>query len=167
MKQIKTIPCMAKLLPGSDHTDVKIVEGTVDLELFIKRMLTYRPTWLRWFYNVRGVIAKMLGLAHEELKHRGFADDIDLTPGGEATFFTSVEYAEGNYWLGIVQDRHLDAWVGILREPLEDSEDGTARFHVLTVVKHLHWTGPIYFSLIKPFHHLIVKRMALAGVREE
>ncbi|NQY75258.1 MAG: DUF2867 domain-containing protein [Candidatus Margulisbacteria bacterium] len=33
------------------------------------------------------------------------------------------------------------------------------------MVSNIHWTGPIYFNLIRPIHHLVVTKMAKAGVR--
>ena len=39
------------------------------------------------------------------------------------------------------------------------------RFYIMTVVHYKHWTGPVYFNMIRPFHHLVVRRMALAGLK--
>jgi hypothetical protein len=39
------------------------------------------------------------------------------------------------------------------------------RYYIVTIVHYLHWTGPVYFNLIRPFHHLVVARMARAGAR--
>ena len=38
------------------------------------------------------------------------------------------------------------------------------RYYVVTAVNYKHWTGPVYFNLIRPFHHLVVSRMAKHGV---
>ena len=35
----------------------------------------------------------------------------------------------------------------------------------LTVVHYKHWTGPVYFNVIRPFHHLVVRQMARAGTK--
>jgi hypothetical protein len=34
------------------------------------------------------------------------------------------------------------------------------RFHVVTIVHYRRWTGPVYFNVIRPFHHLVVYQMA-------
>jgi len=41
--------------------------------------------------------------------------------------------------------------------------NGLIRYYIVTIVHYLHWTGPVYFNLIRPFHHLVVARMARAG----
>jgi len=38
---------------------------------------------------------------------------------------------------------------------------------VVTVVRYHAWNGPVYFNMIRPFHHLVVGRMAAAGVRRD
>jgi hypothetical protein len=43
--------------------------------------------------------------------------------------------------------------------------DGVNRFHVATVVNYCHWTGPVYFSVVRPFHHLVVRQMMRAAAR--
>ena len=35
--------------------------------------------------------------------------------------------------------------------------------HVVTVVRYHRWTGPLYFTVIRPFHHLVVGSMVRAG----
>ena len=55
------------------------------------------------------------------------------------------------------EDNHLKAYFGIAREPVTDSVN---RFYVITTVYYKHWTGPVYFNLIRPFLHLVVSRLA-------
>jgi hypothetical protein len=40
-----------------------------------------------------------------------------------------------------------------------------ARFRVVTIVHYRHWTGRLYFNLIRPFHHWVVTGMARSGTR--
>ena len=74
----------------------------------------------------------------------------------------SVRYAERNrYWIVETPDeKHLRAFVGVFREKVDQRIN---RFHVMTVVHYKDWTGPVYFNIIRPFHHLVVRQMALAG----
>jgi hypothetical protein len=39
------------------------------------------------------------------------------------------------------------------------------RFLVVTIVHYRHWTGPVYFNVIRPFHHIVVWQMMKAGAR--
>lgn len=61
-----------------------------------------------------------------------------------------------------VIDDHLTAHLGVASEPLAG---GMTRFHVLTIVHYHNWAGPVYFNVIRPFHHLVVGGMAQAGVK--
>ncbi len=165
MEFINNIQEMKLLLADSDHSDVKTIEGQVSLREFIACMLSYEPWWLRLLYQVRGVLVRMLGLekqpGHEEFS-RLRPEDVSLTPGENASFFTVRFAKDEEYWIGETpEDKHLRAYVGIAVEPLKSD---IKRFHVITIVKYKHWTGPVYFNLIRPFHHLVVNRMIHAGV---
>jgi hypothetical protein len=41
---------------------------------------------------------------------------------------------------------------------------GMLSYYPITIVFYKHWTGPVYFNLIRPFHHLVVARMARHGL---
>jgi hypothetical protein len=47
---------------------------------------------------------------------------------------------------------------------LQQYLDGGDFTDIKVVVHYKHWTGPVYFNLIRPFHHLVVSRMARAGL---
>jgi hypothetical protein len=36
---------------------------------------------------------------------------------------------------------------------------------VVTIVHYKHWTGRLYFNVIRPVHHFVVSGMARAGAR--
>jgi hypothetical protein len=70
---------------------------------------------------------------------------------------------EDIYWVSEApEDKHLKAYFGVVAEKLSGRR---TRFHVFTSVKYLHWTGPVYFNLIRPFHHLVVSSMMRNGVK--
>ena len=50
---------------------------------------------------------------------------------------------------------------GVVKEPVSNC---TNHFYVITTVFYKHWTGPIYSNLIRPFHHLVVSRIAQYGL---
>ena len=80
--------------------------------------------------------------------------------GKRAAFFTVCMAEEGRYWFAYNSDKHLKGTLGVVVEPLADQHK---RFHVVTIVHYHNWTGPVYFQVIRPFHHLVVTRMAQAG----
>jgi hypothetical protein len=90
------------------------------------------------------------------------AEEISFTPGENVTFFIVRSAKEGVYWFSETpEDKHLSAYFGVVVEPLKND---LKRFYIVTIVQYKHWTGPVYFNLIRPFHHLVVARMARAGV---
>jgi len=151
---------------GSDFTDVKVYEGSVTLRQFIASMLSYYPPWLLMLYRARKILAGILGLVNhpEPDKLPGLQPaDVSFTPGTNVTFFEVRCAKEDAYWISETpRDKHLKAYFGIAAEPLVNANN---RFYVVTTVFYKHWTGPVYFNLIRPFHHLVVSRMAQAGLK--
>jgi hypothetical protein len=92
-----------------------------------------------------------------------YPEDIDFTPDKSVTFFVVRCAKEDLYWFSETpEDKHLKAYFGVVVEPLDSK---TKRFYVITVVHYKHWTGPVYFNLIRPFHHLVVSRIVRAGIK--
>lgn len=152
-------------LDQADVIDVKQFEGEASLRGFIAAMLSYYPWWLVMLYRIREVLVSVLGLVkHEEPETLPALkpEDVSFTPGEEASFFIVQCGQEERFWVSETpDDKHLKAYFGVVKEPLDDS---VSRFHVITTVYYKHWTGPVYFNLIRPFHHLVVARMAWHGL---
>jgi len=167
MNTIGQIPQIAQLLKGSNYIDVKTIEGQTSLRQFIAAMLSYYPRWIVFLYRIRTILVKLLGLvkhpAPEALPKLG-PHDVSFVVGETVTFFTVRLAEEKHFWVGETpEDKHLSAYFGVVVEPMEDHRK---RFHVATIVYYKHWTGPVYFNLIRPFHHLVVGRMMRAGVQQ-
>jgi hypothetical protein len=163
MNTIKQFPELASVLEGADHVDVKVVEGTSSLREFIVGMISYQPAWVTFLYGVRAVFVRFLGMRQEGIPQAPHfrPEDLPMTPGKKVAFFTVSMTQEDRYWVAQVDDTHLSAALCVVMQP------GTPnRFHVITVVHYHQWTGPIYFNVIRPFHHLVVGRMAQAGVNQ-
>jgi hypothetical protein len=149
---------------GADITDIKTTTSTNDLRTFIAGMLSYYPWWIVMLYRIRALVVHVLGLvkheAPEELPDL-LPEQISFTPGEKATFFIVRMAKEDLYWLAETPpDKHLKAFFGVAAEPVATDLN---RYYIITIVHYLHWTGPVYFNLIRPFHHLVVSRMARAG----
>lgn len=160
----ETIPEMAALFEGADHVDVKTIEGRLGLRQFIAGLLGYMPGWLKALYGIRAVLVRLLGMRQENIDSTPLGpDDISFSPGDPCAFFTVTHGKENEYLAAEVRDKHLDARLLIAAVPLPD---GRTRFHVATVVIYNRWTGPVYFALVKPFHHLVVDQMMRSSVRQ-
>ncbi|MDY0307986.1 MAG: DUF2867 domain-containing protein [Desulfovibrionaceae bacterium] len=152
-----TTPELAELIAGADHVDVKRVRARTSLRGFLAAFISYHPRWLDWLYVVRAGLVRLLGMRQEHMDTAPLEEqDVDLTPGGKLRFFTTELSREDRLWVGIAEDKHLAARVVVERR---SGDHGTAVFLVFTVVHYKHWTGPVYFNLIRPFHHLVVLGM--------
>lgn len=151
---------------NADYLDIKTIENEVGLRAFIAGMLSYYPWWISALYQVREVLVGMFGLVRHE-KPDGLPsikpEELAFEPGKNASFFIVRKAKENVYWVAETpEDKHLRAYFGVVAEELSSRRN---RFHVFTSVKYIHWTGNVYFNLIRPFHHLVVWRMMKAGAR--
>jgi hypothetical protein len=144
---------------GADHVDVKTVESEASLRGFIAGLFSYQPGWVTALYGVRKVFVRVLGMKQEGMPQalRLRPEDVPMTQGSAATFFTVRHAEEERVWVAGVADSHLEALLAIVPEPASGPR---RRFHVVTVVRYRNWAGPVYFNVIRPFHHLVVGRMA-------
>ena len=165
MEYILRFSELEKYFEKADFTDVKIFEGETRLREFIASMLSYYPWWIVQLYRIRKLLVGILGLVKhedpEELPNLQ-PEDVSFTQGENVTFFKVQCAKEDIFWISeSPDDKHLRAYFGVVKEPLSNSIN---RFYVITTVFYKHWTGPIYFNLIRPFHHLVVSRMAQYGL---
>jgi len=152
------------LLDKADYMDVKTFTSQRALPDFIARMIGYQPGWLKALYTARKALARLLGLSQVPPSQQHLtAEDVNFTPGGAVGFFTTLDGDPGQYWIGEAADKHLCGYIGVVAEP---NEDGGTRFSTFTIVHYRHWTGPVYFNLIRPFHHLVVHFMGNYAARE-
>ncbi|MCD4687388.1 MAG: DUF2867 domain-containing protein [Anaerolineae bacterium] len=160
------VPAIAPLLENADHADVKTVTGPAGLTLreFLARAFSYQPAWMSALLYIRQGFVRLLRIPPSEVpeKTRFTADEVPLVPGENFLFFVTQDAEEEHYWIGCAEDKHLDAWIVVVVEPVDAH---TRHFHLLTVVRYNAWTGPVYFNVIRPFHHLIVHFFAREGVK--
>lgn len=157
------VPNLQELLETADHVDVKSIEGNVSLRQFVAGMLSYSPGWLKFLYGVRWIFVRLLGMKQEGVPG-GLnlpPEKVSFTPGDAATFFAVKMAEEENYWFAGITESHLTAHLGVVVEPGQ-----RRRFHVVTIVHYHRWTGPVYFNVIRPFHHIVVRQMMKAGVKQ-
>jgi len=165
MDQIKKHPELDSCFQNINHQDIKTIDGACTLREFIAGMLSYSPWWINMLFNIRKIFVKIFGLARhekpEEIPHLD-PEKISFMPGENVTFFITYKAKENEYWTGMPpDDKHLSAYFGIVTEKIGPDK---TRFHVFTTVIYKHWTGPLYFNLIRLFHHIVVWRMMKAGV---
>jgi len=165
MEYIRNLPELNVFFEGKDYVDIKVVEGSKSLREFIAGMLSYYPRWVVGLYRIREVIVALLGLVRHEKPLSPpvlSARDVSFAPGDNVTFFVVRKARNDCYWVSETpEDKHLRAYFGVV---VENLDSGQARFHVFTTIAYKHWTGPVYFNLIRPFHHLVVSMMMRSAV---
>lgn len=167
MDQIQSLQEFEIFFQNADHTDIKTIEGEVSLRQFVSAMLSYYPWWILCLYRIRAVLVSILGLVKHEkpdVLPSIRPEDLSFTPGESASFFIVKSAKENAYWISETpEDKHLKAFFGVVAETISAP---LTKFHVFTSVNYLHWTGPIYFNIIRPFHHLVVSSMMRYGIKK-
>ena len=165
MIRIKDHKDVAVYFEHANHVDIKTIDGAVSLRRFISGMLSYSPGWIVFLFWVRGFLVRILGLVKHDRPDVFPSirpEALSFEPGEKASFFIVRAAKEDSYWVSETpEDKHLKAYLGVVAEELGE---GLRRFHVFTSVRYIHWTGPVYFNLIRPFHHLVVASMMKAGI---
>lgn len=161
---VMQLPELKMYLQDADHTDIKTFEGEVTLREFIAGALSYSPGWMKFLYGVRGVFVRLLGMKQQGIPQnsRMKPEDVSFTPGEMATFFKVYAAQEDYYWVAGAAESHLTAYLSVVVEPITETRN---RFYLVTIVHYNRWTGPVYFNVIRPFHHLVVNRMGNAALR--
>lgn len=162
MSYLHEIKVVRNLLDNDDHFDVKTIEGEVTLREFIVGMLGYYPTWIKALYAIRWGFVRLLGMKQDNMEIPQLSPQtLPFKKGEMATFFQVFDAEENAYWIATASDKHLDAYIVVAQETLSN---GRSRFHVGTIVHYKNWAGPVYFNVIRPFHHIVVSSMMKAGV---
>lgn len=150
-------PELAAFLARADHVDVHRVRTERPLRAFIAATFGYQPRWIAFLYAVRKRFVRLIGLEQEGMPEavRWRPEDVPMQAGDAASFFTVQAAREDRLWVASVEERHLRGTLAIVRE--------ARGYALVTIVHYRHWTGRLYFNLIRPFHHLVVMAMARAG----
>lgn len=167
-----TLPAAASAIPDlpaiaarCNHIDVKTYHGEGRMDAFVAGFMAYHPAWVKALYGIRWGFVRLLGMKQEGIPGMGLErkpEDVPMRAGEKAAFFTVMAAEPERYWLVSVSDKHLTAYLCVAAE---GDPDGARTFHVLTLVEYHNWAGPVYFNVIRPFHHLVVGQMSQAGLR--
>ena len=152
---VRQIPAIAERLENADHVDVKTIDGEQNLREFIAGFVSYNPSWIKFLYGVRMVFVRFLGMKQEGIPQDANLkpENISFTAGDKLEFFNVIDAQEDHYYIAGAIESHLTALLAIAVEPLPN---GKNRFYVTTIVHYHRWTGPVYFNVIRPFHHVVV-----------
>lgn len=114
---------------------------------------TKHPAWIGYLYAVRNGVVKIFGLKTD--KGEGLRVESCVREGKCSANFC-VDAKAPKETVVKLSDKHLDAYMSIYLEKLEEHQKIIT---VITVVDIHNWLGYIYFYAICPFHKLVVKGM--------
>ena len=154
---------METLFKNADYIGLKTIDTVDRLEAFLPKFFAYRPPLIRLLYRIRAPLVRLLGFKQDPMPEMDewLPDEFPMFPCGNVWFFTVRSTKKDHYWIaGCPDGRHLDAEMAVVVQPLEGRRK---RFHIVTVVRYKHWTGPVYFNMIRLFNLILVNRMAHAA----
>ena len=159
------------LLDDADHVDVKTAEGPFSVMQLAAGVLSYRPGWMAFLWRVRAWLVRVLGMDKQgaAMDYQFTADTLPAESGQKVGFFTVVDSDRETFWIVEGRESHLEAVLAFFAKPLPE-RPGEFHFQVVTVVRYRNRIGPVYFNIIRPFHHLVVLcslRSVLAGADQE
>ncbi|WP_164689724.1 DUF2867 domain-containing protein [Herpetosiphon llansteffanensis] len=165
---IQQHPILAPLIAQANHVDVKTrqiqtAQPEQELRRFIAAMIGYNPRWMQSLYAIRWGFVRLLGMRQEGLPDTKQLrpEQVPMQAGQNLSFFKVAAAAEGQYLVASASESHLTAWLAVVLEP----RGGLAyNLHTVTIVRYHAWTGPVYFNVIRPFHHVVVNQMIKAGL---
>lgn len=154
-------PELLKLYECADYTEHKTIKSTNNLRRFLAGFVFYSPRWLNHLFRLRSILTKILKIDEVAANPTPQEEkDICFLPGETCSVYTILFSKNNEYAVLRYDASHLKADIVIALTPISDDCNF---FEIDTIVHYKHWTGRIYFILVRPFHHIIFSRMIRAG----
>jgi len=159
ISDLTSIPAIKTLVEDADYIALKIIESEDSLKTVLSKMFSYRPGLVRLLYRIRAPFVRLLGFRQDAMPEMNewIPDEFPMLPCGNIWFFTVRQAVKDRLWIaGCPRDRHLDADMAVVAQPAAGNRN---RFYIVTFVRYKHWTGPVYFNVIRLFSMILVNRM--------
>ncbi|MDH6355885.1 hypothetical protein M2132_002235 [Dysgonomonas sp. PH5-45] len=159
--KIKSIPIPTdsltnKYLPA-DYSDVFTCGITSDTlptpDDIIIGIFTDMPGWVNMLFKLRNFLVRFVGLKG----NKGDNSQLEncIRSGGKYGVVSVPDKSDHETVL-LLEDRHLNAYLSI---HIMDTTTNAWDVSLITVVHFNNKLGNIYFTVIKPFHKIVVKSM--------
>lgn len=133
-----------------DFTDTFSTTNQLDdLNIITNLIFGTTPKWVEFLMKLRNRVVKVFGLKTN--KPEDFNTDFKV--GGYIGFFKIFHIQSNEIMLG-ANDKHLNFRVSVY-----NSNETLFNIKATTLVEYNNRFGKIYMTIIKPFHHIIVKAM--------
>lgn len=130
-------------------------------DYFTYQFFGFTPAWVRALLRVRDTVVSRFGLKRSDSVTPSTNEQLLYEPGVRPGLFTVTHRTEDEIVMG-EPDRHLDFRVSVLQKKQNDNE---VLVQLTTVVWFNNKWGNLYFSLIRPFHRMIVRTMLRSAKR--
>lgn len=107
------------------------------------------PKWSKWLFVLRDKLIKPLGLKTNNWE--GEQSSTYYTVGSKAILFTVFDRNENKIVMA-EDDKHLSFKTSVIVTP----QNKGALINQSTIVKYHNFFGHVYFTIIKPFHRLLM-----------
>lgn len=139
-----------EFIAQAQYVDTFSTTNNVDnIETITKNVFHTLPKWVISLLKLRNYLVGFLGLKNTAKQQA----DLEIVEGGKLGFFNIYQVSPILVTMG-ENDKHLDFQVYVL-----DDQRSDYNIHVTTAVQFNNSLGKAYFTLVKPFHKLIVKAM--------
>lgn len=145
------------LLPA-DYTDSFDCEFHYPFEITSDKILidlwTIRPQWIEQLFKLRNIVVKPFGLKTGDKDDGNEIERCINT--GQSSGLVSLTTKSPTETILCLEDKHLRAHISVI---VEEKNNGIKNVNITTVVKFHYWLGKLYFTLICPFHLIIVPQL--------
>jgi hypothetical protein len=139
-----------EIFKNPDHEDCYEIELQPNSQVNLRKCLEpifEQPAWMDALYKLRDILVKPFGLETGD----NMKVDYDALVGGKMSFFEILGKNDHEILL-YGNDKHLEAWFSVVLGHTAVAQ--VVRFS--TVVHYHNLLGRSYFTMIKPFHKLII-----------
>ena len=169
MNPVRRLSCVLPEASRADVIDVKEGLGGTGLRETLAALFSYSPAWIRLLFRVRDIAVRPFGLRRLGFQNTPMRpEEVPFTPGERVTGLFSVLAAEESgqepYWISIARDKHLDVAIALLVSP---RDNGLRLFSLCTVVWYKSCLGPVYYNVIRCFHHILAAAMLRQALRKQ
>jgi hypothetical protein len=128
----------------------------LSVDYLCAKVFSAMPWWIDVLFVVRNVLVAAFGLKKGDGgAPRQVTRDIHFEPGCRDCYFDVIDRTRDEIVMG-EGDKHLDFRVSVRKSEVPNC---VTIFELTTVVWYNNWLGPIYFTVVKPFHRALISSM--------
>jgi hypothetical protein len=150
----------------SDYLDcfrlVLPLREELSVDYLMARVFSAMPWWVRGLLSLRNALVAVFGLRTDTGNMpREVARDVRFEAGSPGFVFAVIDRTDDELVME-EGDKHLDFRVSVKKSA---GPAGATVCELTTVVWYNNWLGPVYFTVVKPFHRALMRAMMHRAAR--